>query len=504
MASTQTIDCEMTPDIQSSVPTLVLAQNKNGSSETTQQLPSPNLNSCEIVKVSDEDLSQIYNRLATIYERRGQIDEATSLWKCGYSISDADEHSLSLVAMLKSPSSTSQTLLEAHRNWASKYAIPNSHLLETNFEHYDGSRPIHIAYACSFWDTATIKFQLLSFARHHDRDRVKVFAYSATDIGTVISRDEMDSAVDVFRIVGDLSDREFIEQARADKIDILVELNGHSPGHRFSAMASRCAPVQISYLNYTSTCGVENVDYILADAISASPDLDPYFTETIYRLPECFFCFSYEGEQLPEVEASPHEKNGYITFGCFGSGGKINEQLIGWWAQILRSVPKSKIYIRNYQLGIPENRKFMDDQFLKFGVEKDRLLICPGTDRTDVLESYRDVDISLDTYPYCGGNTIAESLWQGVPVLTLKGDRFSSAYGASLLTHSGCSDLVATNPEDYIKKAVELSADSEKLIFYRNNLRKMVYYYGFSDSVAFAAKIESAFDDMLSRYWREK
>jgi FkbM family methyltransferase len=299
-----------------------------------------------------------------------------------------------------------------------------------------------------------------------------------------------------------LSNDDFVRRVRADGVHILVEINGHSPGHRFAAMASRCAPIQVSYLNYTSTCGVDEVDYILGDEISVPAGTDIYFTEKVYRIPGCFFCFTYDGAVLPPVAPPPSLATGAVTFGCFGSGGKINPPLLDLWADILRRTPHSRLFVRNNELTPDDNRQAMVRAFEQRGIPCERLLVLPGTNRQGVLESYAQVDISLDTFPYCGGNTIAESLWQGVPVVTLKGDRMSAAYGASLLTASGLSELVAETPADYIEIAVALASDGERLAAYRANLRTMVHAHGFSDADKFTARLETAYLDMMARRFR--
>src|ERR1051325_5816763 len=139
----------------------------------------------------------------------------------------------------------------------------------------------------------------------------------------------------------------------------------------------------------------------------------------------------------------------------------------------MRRVPDSVFCIRNGQLDSESHRQFMRQRFERFGIPAERLRILGGTDRAGVLKSYDDVDISLDTWPYCGGNTIAEPVCQGVPVVTLKGDRFSARYGASLVLAAGCPELVAGSADEYIAIAVELARSPQRLDQYRRDLRRM-------------------------------
>jgi predicted O-linked N-acetylglucosamine transferase (SPINDLY family) len=156
-------------------------------------------------------------------------------------------------------------------------------------------------------------------------------------------------------------------------------------------------------------------------------------------------------------------------------------------------------FIKNAQLGSSEHRRFLENQFGRFGIGSERLRIESGTDRQSLLKCYADVDISLDTWPYCGGNTVAESLWQGVPVVSLYGSRFSSRYGASLVTAAGCRDLIARSPQEYIDVATALAGDAHRLVQLRNRLRSMCTEHGLGDSRRFAQVLERAFVTMLSK-----
>ena len=190
-------------------------------------------------------------------------------------------------------------------------------------------------------------------------------------------------------------------------------------------------------------------------------------------------------------------RNGHITFGCFGTGGKIGLELIDLWAKLLHRVPGSLLHMQNPQLSLAGNRIFLADRFRRVGISSDRLVLEGGVSRPELLQVYGQVDISLDTWPYCGGNTIAESLWHGVPVVSLMGDRFSSRYGASLLTAAGCEDLIAQTPEHYVCIATQLANDPERLHHLRSNLRRMSLEQALADSKAFARELESAFITML-------
>lgn len=434
---------------------------------------------------------RLYHDVAMLFYNRAQIDQAQQLWKCAQDLKDVTIDSLAVQATLLSPTATNEGLLQCQKEWAARHA-PTVTQKPLEPRPYKRDRKIRIAYYCSFYDGNTVRAMFAPVARHHDRNKVTTIAYSVTS-----AEKDIESAYDSFNVVGVMSDKDFVELVRRDQIDIFIEMSGFSPMHRFSAMALRCAPIQISYFNHSGTSGVPNVDYILTDPQSVMPDEEKYFTEKVWRLDDTFLFFNYEWANLPEPVPPPFLKNGYITFGCFGSSGKISEGLIEIWAKLLQRVPKSRLYIRHSGLGSIANREFKLNQFARHGIEADRLLLEGATDWNDFIKSYDNVDISLDTWPYCGANTIGESVWQGVPVITLRGNRFSGRYGAPSVKASGCPELIAESPEQYIEIAAALAGDAEKLLFYRRNLRRMSVAHGLSDPQRFARKLEKAYVEMM-------
>ncbi len=438
---------------------------------------------------------KFYLEVAAIYETRGQLPQALDMWKAAEVLCDSTAEGLACQAELKLPSATEQDIFESQRRWATRHAIPDAATSGFRFKCFAPGRKINVGYHCSFFDSDCIRAMMQGAIEKRDTKQFSAFGYSS-----VPTPSDIRNAYDGFRNTAFMSDREFINLVRRDEVDVFVELSGFSPGNRFAAMTNRCAPVQVSYLNHTATSGVPNVDYVLSDDVCTPAGEDRYFTEKIYRLPGCFFSFDYDKLPAPPVAPPPSLARGYLTFGCFGSGGKINEQLISYWAELLRRVPKSMFFVKNSQLNSIENRRFMLDRFRRFGIGADRLRIEGGTDRQSLLKCYADVDVTLDTWPYCGGNTIGESFWQGVPVVTLYGSRFSSRYGSSLVIAAGCADLVAKSPSEYVEKAATLACDVERLSGLRGNLRQMYKQHGLGDSGRFARALEDAFASMMEHY----
>lgn len=436
----------------------------------------------------------LYEVAARIYRDRAQLEQAAAMWTRARPLGDVYIDSMACQGVLKSQASTDASLLEVQRDWVGRHAQPLVDKANPAFTPPRAGERIAIGYHCGFWQMSTAAAQILPFVDAHDRSRFRLVGYSPSPVDADIA-----ARFDDFRMVHGMSDADFVDRVRADGIHVFVELTGLSIFHRYPAMASRCAPVQISYLNHTGTCGVPNVDYVLADAIAAPPGSDPYYTENIWRLPRCFFSFVCDEAELPPVGPPPALTNGHVTFGCFGSADKLSDATLALWAGALRAVPDSRLLLQNIGLGSRSNRDYLRKRFAWAGIEPGRLMLLPGDTREAVLQNYAHVDVSLDTFPYCGGNTIAESVYQGVPVISLCGDRFSSAYGASLLRACGLDECVASTPDEFAAIAARLAADIERLRFLRGNLRAMAREHGLSDVTQLTRALEAAYVEMLAR-----
>lgn len=455
--------------------------------------------------------ADLYATQAERYNAHGQVATAVRNWRLAEPLGDAMLDSMAVQAELKRPGATEASLARVHKRWVARHAAVTSQVESCDLPRWDRQRKIRVGYHCAFMHLDTIQYMMARVFQAHDRDRFEIYGYSPFPLprdvaqGFDVVRDTSTTSADPERVMfhktAMMSHAAFRQMVRADGIDVLVELTGFSPGHRFPAMAERCAPVQVSFLNHTASSQVPNVDYVLADEIClpASGGFEALYSEEIYRLPGCFFCFDYRGSKYPPIAKPPSLAKGYVTFGCFGFGGKLNFHLLKLWADLLRQVPSSRLHIQNVQITNERSRRFLAERFRSFGIAPERLTLASGVDRQSLLEVYADIDISLDTWPYCGGNSIAEALWHGVPVITLKGDRFASRYGASLLAAAGCADLVADSPEQYIAIAKRLAGDAPYLAHLRDRLRDMSIEHGLGDSAGFARRLEDAYVDMLSR-----
>ena len=268
----------------------------------------------------------------------------------------------------------------------------------------------------------------------HDRDQIEIYCYSSgsrTDRIADRFRALADRWVSIVGVTDDISAR----RIKADGIDILIDLAGHTNNNRLRLFARKPAPVQVSWLGYPNTTGLPQIDYRITDAI-ADPygDADELHTEKLVRLEGGFLCYRNDEYSSP-VETSPQPQR-RVTLGSFNTLAKVTAQVLDTWTEILNVVPDSRLVLKARSLGNEEARTACLEQFVDRGVAPERIeLFGPLPDAADHLRLYTSLDIALDPFPYNGTTTTCEALWMGVPVITLRGKRHAGRVSASILHH---------------------------------------------------------------------
>ena len=259
-------------------------------------------------------------------------------------------------------------------------------------------------------------------------------------------------------------------QVEADRIDILIDLAGHTSGRTMRAFARRMAPVQASFLGYPGSTGVPNIDWLIGDPIVTPPEADHLCSERVMRLPNTVFCFAPEvAYPLPDFQALAQDRP--LTFGSFNNIPKLTPHTIRLWADVLKAVPDARLLLRAPSFKDAGTVARFQKLFGEQGITADRLTFKGPVGLDEMMRSYGEIDIGLDPTPYNGGTTTLQALWMGVPVLTLKGGHFVSRMGASFMAAAGLSDWVADNDEDYVAIAVARAQDRQSLIALKADLR---------------------------------
>lgn len=299
-----------------------------------------------------------------------------------------------------------------------------------------------------------------------------------------------------------MGDEALAAQIRADGIDILVDLGGHTKGNRLLAFACKPAPVQVTYLGYFDTTGLESMDYILGNRWLLPEAEEGLYSEKPWRLPDAHLCFTPPDLQVA-VGPLPAAEMGHVTFGCFNRIDKVNSRVVANWAKLLLAVPGSRLYLKSKALGDAAVAEHYRRQFAEHGIGAERLILEGESGFEEYLESYHRVDIALDPYPYNGGTTTVQAMWMGVPTLALQGDRYVAHMGESILHAVGMPEWIAKDEEDSVAKAASFAGDLIGLAALRANLRDRLLASPVCDATGFARKLEEAFRGMW-RQWCER
>jgi predicted O-linked N-acetylglucosamine transferase (SPINDLY family) len=296
----------------------------------------------------------------------------------------------------------------------------------------------------------------------------------------------------------DKSDIESAKLIHQLGIHILIDLSGHSAYNRLPVFSYKPAPIQSSWLGYFATTGLPEMDYFLGDPYLTSENEKNHFTEKLWKLSETWLCLTPPSPPIP-ISDLPALKNGYVTYGCFGNLSKMNSGVIKQWATILQNTADSKLLLKSKQLADIQVVNDIRDRFTDHGINSDRLVLEGPSSRKEYLEAYNRIDIVLDTFPYPGGTTSCEALWMGVPVLTLKGDRFLSHLGESIAHNAGQADWIAEDSNAYVSKASVFASDAQMLATIRMTLRDRVLKSPLFDAQRFA----NNFGVALWGMWRQ-
>ncbi|MGF6752778.1 tetratricopeptide repeat protein [Paraburkholderia sp. GAS42] len=286
---------------------------------------------------------------------------------------------------------------------------------------------------------------------------------------------------------------------RADGIDILVDLSGHTTHNRLSMFAWKPAPVQVSWLGYFATTGVGAIDYILGDRYVLQAHEASHFVERAWRLPDSYLCFTPPTPEIP-LGPRPMSTSGAVTFGCFNHLVKLNDAVVALWARVLHAVPDSCLILKTKQFDDPVVQHVTGARFAAHGIDTARLTLEGQSPRGELLATYNRVDIALDPYPYPGGVTTVEALWMGVPVLTRRGDRFLSHVGESILNTVGLPQWIAADDDDYVAKAVAFATGHDHLKNLKAGLRQQLLASPLCDAPRFARNLDAAFRGMWRQY----
>ncbi|WP_238999092.1 tetratricopeptide repeat protein [Azospira restricta] len=449
----------------------------------------------------DDRFAQAWCNLAICNLQRGRLQEAADAYRKAIALEKKYANAWDgLLLMSHYRMHDRNELFRMHCDYGALF--PQEPVAHTNVP--DRTRRLRIGFVSGDFRQHSVGYFILSILSKLDRRSFELWAYytyPTADYRTESFR----RLFTRWRPVFGLSDSEFCTQVRDDRVDILVDLSGHTGHNRLTALARKPAPVQVSWIGYPDTTGLAQIDYRLTDAYADPAGVaDQYHVERLWRLPRSFLCYT-PPEHAPEVSAAPCLKRGFITFGSFSTRMKIGAECIALWARVLHAVPESRLLLKS-AIGFQDDgaRAFLRAQFADHGIAADRIeVLAPKHLLKDHLAAYEEIDIVLDTTPYHGTTTTCEALWMGVPVVSLAGDRHVSRVGVSLLSNAGLEDLVADGEEEYVEIAAQLASDFQNLGLIRGALRAVLKNSRLLDEAAMARDFADAMRSMWHRYCDE-
>lgn len=412
-------------------------------------------------------------------------------------------HSNMLFVITHQPEYDNARLHAEHKRWGELHA--QTHESRPHDTGRDPNRKLRVGYVSADLREHPVAYFIEPLLERHDREQYELVCYDAapTQAPDPI-RERLRSHVERWQIVGPAADALLADSIRDDAIDILVDLSGHTGGHRLLVFPYRPAPVQMTYLGYQTTTGVPDIRYRITDAIVDPPGLtDPFHTEELLRLDAPFACYR-PIDGLPDPGPVPSASGKPVVFGSFTKVEKFSSVTLDLWAAAMHAVPGSRLLVVAGALHSKRVSSKLRAEFDKRGIAEDRLMLQGSTSLGDYFLKHSEIDVILDSYPFNGHTTSCHALWMGVPVISMAGDRYASRMGLALNHYLGLPELVATEVEGFARIAAGLALDTDRLVELRRTLRDRMRASPIMDEPRFVAAFEGVLRDAWTRWCRDR
>jgi protein O-GlcNAc transferase len=356
--------------------------------------------------------------------------------------------------------------------------------------------PLRVGFVSGDLRAHPVGFFLEDILARIDKTKLSLVAYSTNAMEDALS-ERLKAVFSEWHSVSTMADAALANKIHADRIDILVDLAGHTGLNRLPVFAWKPAPLQVSWLGYWASTGVAEIDFILVDPVSVPKTDAQFYSEKLWYLPETRMCMSPPvTTRTMDVKPLPALTKGHVTFGSYQALKKISDNTLAVWSQVLARVPSARLRIQSLSLGYADAAASMQARLATAGIDIARVDLHGLAPREDYLASYEEVDVILDTFPFPGGTTTADALWMGVPTVTLAGNSLLARQGESMMRCVGLGDWVATNEREYVEIAFARAHDLESLGRLRTTLRSRAFASPLFDAARFALNLEEAFAAM--------
>jgi predicted O-linked N-acetylglucosamine transferase (SPINDLY family) len=438
--------------------------------------------------------AEAQQNLGNCLKEVGRLDDALVAFRAARSLQPgaARIHSGLVLALNYHPGYDARAIYEECVRWNQEHAEPLAKLIRPHFNDPDPARRLRIGYVSPDFREHSCSAFTIPLLSKHDHTFFEIFCYADVSRPDAIT-DRLRGHADVWRSTWALSDDELADLVRGDGIDILVDLAMHTGNNRLLVFARKPAPVQVTWLAYPGTTGLDAIDYRLTDPYLDPPGLfDAFYAEKSIRLPDTFWCYDTLTEQ-PTVNSLPALESGIVTFSCLNNFCKVNEGCLALWADVLREVPWSRLLL------FAPRGQAREQALVRLGqqgITEKRIEFVDRLGRQQYLRLYRRIDIALDPFPCNGGTTTFDACSMGIPTITLVGKTVVGRAGWSVLCNLGLEELAAQRPEEYMSLAVRWANDLANLRELRGTLRQRMQQSPLMDSQRFARHVEKAYRQM--------
>jgi len=431
--------------------------------------------------------------LASALLKQGQADEGIANYRKALQLQPDNARAFSnlLFGLQNLSTCPPVELFDEHLRYAERFEAPLKPFWQPHGNSRDPERRLKVGYVSGDFCNHVVALFFEPILAGHDKSKFEIYGYYNNN--QFDSHTEWIAAhMDHFLVCHTLSDEQLAERIRADGIDILVDLAGHTANNRLLVFARKPAPVQCTYIGYPGTTGLSAIDYRISDPWQDPVGLtERYHSETLVRLLGGM-AFAPDPAS-PEVNELPALHSGQFMLACLNNLSKVNPAVIALWSRILRALPQARLMLGN--VTDDSIRQRLLDLFSQNEIGPERLILQTRVPMADYLALHHQIDRALDPFPYNGGTTTMHSLWMGVPVITLAGDHAVSRLCAAHLSRVGLDEFITHSEDEYLQCAIRFANDLPALNQVRQSLRARMSASA-CDPAAITRQLEAAYREM--------
>lgn len=444
------------------------------------------------------DNFEAYTNLGAILRRQGRIDAATAALRQALTINPDHERAFDNLIFLRDfdPAVSLPEQQQLRREWAERFADPLTPAAPEFDNDRDPERKLRIGYVTGDFRNHSAAISFAPVILERDREQFEAYCYMTSARRDVVT-DRFEASADAWRACWGKPDAAVAKMIRRDAIDVLVDLSGHSAGNRLLVFARKPAPVQVTAWGHCTGTGMKAMDHFLADAVVMPKEDAAHCRENVIEL-SCALGFS-PPDAAPDAAPGPAARNGFVTFGCLNRIEKVGDETLAAWGRIMAEVSGSRLYLKSAALDDAKVRAETADRLHAHGIAASRVEMAGRTSWSEHMDAYGQIDIALDPFPNTGGISTLETLWMGVPVVTLRGATPAGRMAAAILTAGGYPEWIGETMDAYVATAVGLASAPSALSDLRRELRPHLGRLPVGNPVAYAREVEAVYRTA----WRE-